>query len=187
MKIFYGWKMVFAAASLQFIQSMMLHQAFGAYVAVLIQEKQWSKTSVSGASAMMSMEAAVIGPLLGWFLDRFGSRGVIKVGVIFFGIGFMLMSQVDTLLSFYGAVVVIAIGSSMAGYFPLNVGVIQWFEKKTRAGVIDGGSWSGARRDVRSHHRLEYRKHRLERDVVRLRRRGDLGGVPLGLYFSTSS
>lgn len=75
MKIFYGWKMVFAAASLQFIQSMMLHQAFGAYVAVLIQEKQWSKTSVSGASAMMSMEAAVIGPLLGWFLDRFGSRG----------------------------------------------------------------------------------------------------------------
>ena len=129
-KIFYGWKMVFAAASLQFIQSMMLHQAFGAYVAILIQEKGWSKTSVSGASAMMSMEAAVIGPILGWFLDRFGSRGVIKVGVIMFGIGFMLLSQIDSLLSFYGAVIVIAIGSSMAGYFPLNVGVIQWFEKK---------------------------------------------------------
>ncbi len=129
-KIFYGWKMVFAAASLQFIQSMMLHQAFGAYVAVLIQDKGWSKTSVSGASAMMSMEAAVIGPILGWFLDRFGSRGVIKVGVIMFGIGFMLLSQIDTLLGFYGAVIVIAIGSSMAGYFPLNVGVIQWFEKK---------------------------------------------------------
>jgi OFA family oxalate/formate antiporter-like MFS transporter len=129
-KIFYGWKMVFAAASLQFIQSMMLHQAFGAYVAILIQEKGWSKTSVSGASAMMSMEAAVIGPILGWFLDRFGSRGVIKVGVIMFGIGFILLSQIDSLLSFYGAVIVIAIGSSMAGYFPLNVGVIQWFEKK---------------------------------------------------------
>lgn len=129
-KIFYGWKMVFAAASLQFIQSMMLHQAFGAYVAILIQDKGWSKTSVSGASAMMSMEAAVIGPILGWFLDRFGSRGVIKVGVIMFGIGFMLLSQIDSLLGFYGAVIVIAIGSSMAGYFPLNVGVIQWFEKK---------------------------------------------------------
>ena len=38
MKIFYGWKMVFAAASLQFLQSMMLHQAFGAYLAVLIEE-----------------------------------------------------------------------------------------------------------------------------------------------------
>ncbi len=130
MKIFYGWKMVFAAATLQFIQSMMLHQAFGAYVAVLIQEKGWSKTSVSGASAMMSMEAAIIGPILGWFLDRFGSRGVIKLGIVLFGIGFMLLSQIDSLMGFYGAVVVIAIGSSMAGYFPLNVGVIQWFEKK---------------------------------------------------------
>ena len=130
MKIFYGWKMVFAAASLQFLQSMMLHQAFGAYLAVLIEEKGWSKTSVSAASAMMSMEAAVIGPVLGWFLDRFGSRGVIKIGVFVFGIGFMLLSQIETLMQFYGAVIVIAIGSSMAGYFPLNVGIIQWFEKK---------------------------------------------------------
>jgi len=130
MKIFYGWKMVFAAASLQFLQSMMLHQAFGAYLSVLIEEKGWSKTSVSAASAMMSMEAAVIGPLLGWFLDRFGSRGVIRIGVVMFGIGFMLLSQIESLTQFYAAVIVIAIGSSMAGYFPLNVGIIQWFEKK---------------------------------------------------------
>lgn len=130
MKIFYGWKMVFAAASLQFLQSMMLHQAFGAYLAVLIQEKGWSKTSVSAASAMMSVESAIIGPILGWFLDRFGSRGVIRIGVIMFGIGFMLLSQIETLTQFYAAVIVIAIGSSMAGYFPLNVGIIQWFEKK---------------------------------------------------------
>ena len=130
MKIFYGWKMVFAAGSLQFLQSMMLHQAFGAYLAVLIQEKGWSKTSVSAASAMMSVESAIIGPVLGWFLDRFGSRGVIRIGVIMFGIGFMLLSQIETLTQFYAAVIVIAIGSSMAGYFPLNVGIIQWFEKK---------------------------------------------------------
>ena len=122
--------MVFAAASLQFIQSMMLHQAFGAYVAVLIEQKSWSKTSVSGASAMMSMEAAVIGPILGWFLDKFGAQGVIKIGVLMFGAGFILLSMIDSLGQFYGAVVVIAIGASMAGYFPLNVGVIQWFKKK---------------------------------------------------------
>ena len=63
-------KSILDAASLQFLQSMMLHQAFGAYLSVLIQEKGWTKTSVSAASAMMSMEAAVIGPILGWFLDQ---------------------------------------------------------------------------------------------------------------------
>jgi sugar phosphate permease len=129
-KIFYGWKMVAAAASIQFIQAMMLHQAFGAYLAVLIEEKGWSKTSVSGASALQSMESAIIGPLLGWFIDRFGAQGVIKIGIVLFGVGFMMLSQIDTLAGLYTAVIVIAIGSTMAGFFPLNVAVIQWFEKK---------------------------------------------------------
>ena len=129
-KLFYGWKMVAAAASIQFIQAMMLHQAFGAYLAVLIEEKGWSKTSVSGASALQSMEAAIIGPILGWFIDRFGSQMLIKIGIVLFGIGFICLSQIDTLGGLYGAVVVIAIGSSMCGYFPLNCAIIQWFEKK---------------------------------------------------------
>jgi sugar phosphate permease len=47
-----------------------------------------------------------------------------------FGSGFIFMSQIDSLLGFYLAVAVIAVGASMAGYFPLNVAVIQWFEKK---------------------------------------------------------
>ncbi len=130
MKIFYGWKMVMAASGLQIIQAMMLHQAFGAYVAVLAVEQGWSKTALSGASAMLSVEAALLGPLIGWFLDRFGAQGVIKIGVLMFGLGFMFMSQIDTLMGFYISVAVIAIGASMAGYFPLNVAVIQWFEKK---------------------------------------------------------
>ncbi len=130
MKMFYGWKMVMAASGLQIIQAMMLHQAFGAYVAVLTVEQGWSKTALSGASAMLSVEAALLGPLIGWFLDRFGAQGVIKIGVLMFGVGFMFLSQIDSLTGFYAAVAIIAIGASMAGYFPLNVAVIQWFEKK---------------------------------------------------------
>lgn len=130
MKIFYGWKMVGAAATLQILQAMLLHQAFGAYVAVLTIEQGWSKTSLSAASAMLSVEAAILGPVLGYFLDKFGSRGVIKTGVLMFGIGFMFMSQIETLPQFYMSIAVIAVGASMAGYFPLNVAVIQWFEKK---------------------------------------------------------
>ena len=130
MKVFYGWKMVGAAACLQIIQAMMLHQAFGAYVAVLSVEQGWSKTALSAASAMLAMEAAILGPVIGWFLDRFGSQGVIKLGLLLFGVGFMFLSQIETLTGFYIAVGVIAIGASMAGYFPLNVAIIQWFEKK---------------------------------------------------------
>src|SRR6185503_18266296 len=113
MKIFYGWRIVVAGGFLQFLQAMLLNQAFGAYVAVLVEEKGWSKTALSGAAAMKSTETAVLGPALGWMLDRFGSQGMIRIGIVLFGIGLMLMSQTDTLATFYAAFIVVALGSSM--------------------------------------------------------------------------
>jgi sugar phosphate permease len=46
-----------------------------------------------------------------------------------FGIGLMLLSFTDTLLAFYGAFVVIALGASLCGFFPVNVALIHWFER----------------------------------------------------------
>ena len=130
MKIFYGWKMVGAASGIQLLHAALLHQAFGAYFAILTEEKGWSKTSLSAASAMMSMETAIIGPLLGWAIDRFGPQKLIQAGIITFGIGMMLFSQVETLPGLYAAMLVIALGSSLSGYFPLNIAIIHWFERK---------------------------------------------------------
>ena len=63
-------------------------------------------------------------------VDRFGARGIVRAGVITFGIGFMLLSRVDTLMEFYGAFVVIALGSALCSNFPVSVAIIQWFEKR---------------------------------------------------------
>ena len=128
-RIFYGWWMVAAGCGLQFLQSALLMQSFGAYVAVLRDERGWSKTALSGAAALLQMEAAILGPLLGWIIDRFGPQGPIRVGVVIFGIGFMLLSRIDSLLGFYGAFVVMAIGSSLCGFFPINVALIHWFDR----------------------------------------------------------
>ena len=130
MKIFYGWRIVIAGGALQFLQSMLLNQAFGAYVAVLVEERGWSKTSLSGAAALKSTEAAVLGPALGWMVDRFGSQGIIRTGVVIFGIGFMLLSRIDTLVGFYAAFVVVALGASMCSNFAVSVAIIQWFEQR---------------------------------------------------------
>jgi MFS family permease len=128
-KIFYGWKMVGAATGMQFLQAGLMMQAFGAYVAVLSEEKGWSKTALSGAAALHQMEVAILGPVLGWMLDRFGPRRFVRLGVVMFGVGLMLFSQVDTLPTFYGAFIVIALGVGFCGFFPLNVAIIHWFER----------------------------------------------------------
>jgi sugar phosphate permease len=120
--------MVGAGCGLQFLQAGLLHHAFGGYVAVLQDDRGWNKTQLSGAAALQQMESAIIGPLLGWIMDRSGPQGLIRIGVVMFGLGFMLLSLVETLLQFYGAFIVIALGSSMCGFFPLNVALINWFE-----------------------------------------------------------
>jgi len=129
-RIFYGWWMVGAATGLQFLQAGLVTQAFGAYLAVLADEQGWSKTALSGAAALQQMEVALLGPVLGWLLDRFGPKGFVRAGVVVFGTGLCLLSQVHSLPAFYGAFIVIALGSSLCGFFPLNVALIHWFERK---------------------------------------------------------
>ena len=128
-KVFYGWRIVAAGCGIQFLQSALLHHAFGVYFAVLQEEFGWSKTALSGAAALQPMEAAILGPLLGWIIDRFGAQGMIRVGIITFGLGFCFLSTINSLGGFYAAIIMIAFGASLCGYFPLNVTVIRWFER----------------------------------------------------------
>ena len=129
LSIFHGWRIAGAASSLQFMQSALLTQSFGAYVALLAEERGWSKTSLAGAAAMQSMEAAILGPLLGWVMDRFGPQAMIRWGIVVFAIGFFALSQLDTLTGFYVSAVTMALGASLCGYFPLTVAIIHWFER----------------------------------------------------------
>lgn len=104
MKSFHGWRIVAAAAALQCLQAGLLHSAFGAYVAVLVEERGWSKTALSGAAALQSLEAAVLGPLLGWVIDRSGAKRMIIGGIIVFALGFMVLSRIETIGGFYAAI-----------------------------------------------------------------------------------
>ena len=127
---FHGWTMVGAGSLMQFVQGTLLLHSFGAYFAVLRDDRGWSKTELSGAAAMHQLEAALLGPVLGWLLDRFGAAWMIRIGVIVFGCGFMLLSTIESLLAFYGAFIMTALGASLCGFFPVNVALIRWFEKK---------------------------------------------------------
>ncbi|HSV35703.1 MAG TPA: MFS transporter [Ramlibacter sp.] len=130
MKIFYGWRIVGAASIIQFLHGGLLMQAFGAYVAVLSDERGWSKTALSAGAAIQSLEGALLGPALGWAMDRMGARVMVQVGIVTLGLGFIALSQIDSIGGFYGAIVLLALGSSLSGYFPLTVTVVHWFRRQ---------------------------------------------------------
>jgi len=130
LKLFYGWRISFAGAALQFLHASLLVQAFGAYVAVLSEEKGWSKTALAGGAALQSIEGALLGPALGWLVDRFGPRAMVHVGVVLLALGFFGFSMLQSLGDFYAAIVVICIGTSLCGYFPFSVALVHWFERR---------------------------------------------------------
>lgn len=129
-RIFYGWWIVFATAGLQFLQGSLLGQAYGAYVVVLASEFGWSKTLLSGASAMREMEGGILGPVQGWLIDRVGPRAVARAGVVTLAVGLFLFSRLNSPVTFYASFLVMAIGGSMIGFITTTTAVVNWFERR---------------------------------------------------------
>jgi sugar phosphate permease len=128
--VFYGWWMLGAGVVILVLCAALFNGAYGAYVKVLHDEFGWSKASLSFGFALARLESGLFGPLQGWLTDRFGSRTVIRGGLLIFASGLFLFSQVNSLPLFFAALVLVASGSSLGGFLPLNVAVVNWFHRR---------------------------------------------------------
>ena len=127
--VFYGWWIVAAGFGTQTLNGALLFHAFGTYVVLLQDDFGWSRTALAGAFAMQRVESGLLGPLQGWMIDTWGPRRVMVVGMVIFGIGFILLSRIESLPGFYLAFLVIAIGSSLGTHFGVTVAVVHWFQR----------------------------------------------------------
>ena len=127
---FYGWWIVGAAVVLQALPAGLLQQAYGAYVVLLEREFGWSRTTLAGAFSVVRMEEGLLGPLQGVLLDRFGPRAVMRVGAIVFAAGFFIFARIDSVVGFYGAFMIMAIGASLAGFLSVTTAIVNWFDRK---------------------------------------------------------
>jgi len=124
----------------------LLYNSFGAYFLYLQNEFGWSRTLISGAFSMSRFESGFLGPIQAWLITRLGPRTVVRLGVVVFAAGFMLLSRVDSALGFYGVFLVIAVGSGLAGFLTVNIILANWFERwRARAMSLSstGGSIAG--------------------------------------------
>ena len=143
--IFYGWWIVSAGIVVQALTTGLLMQAYGAYVVVMQAEFGWSRTAFSIAFSVQHAESGLLGPIQGWMLDKWGPRPVMTAGIIVFGLGFILFSQINSLWTFYATFLLMALGVSMAGFKTIGVTVINWFARKrsTAMGIVHVGMGIG--------------------------------------------
>lgn len=129
-RTFLGWWVVAGTMGLQGLQAMLFAQAFGLYVVVWTSELGWSKAAIASGYALVQLVGGVVGPLLGWSLDRFGSRRVAAIGVGAFGVGIGVLAQVTTLAGYTVAMVIVGVGVAMTGFLTCTTAIVPWFRRR---------------------------------------------------------
>ena len=141
----YGWRIVGAGFVLEVLIGALLFHAYGAYVVLLREEFGWSRTLFAAAFAMARAESAILGPVQGWLTDRFGPRALMRVGLVLFGIGFLLFSRLGSPVTFFLTFFLMAVGVGLGGYLPIATAIVNWFRRRRAfaLGLSSSGSAVG--------------------------------------------
>src|SRR3990172_2206793 len=138
--IFYGWWIVRAAAIRNIYVGGTLNYGFTAMMNPLLDEFGWSRAALSAAFALTGVEGAVIGPLVGWGVDRWGARRLMLLGFTFSGLGFFGLSRVNDLLGFYAMFMVVSLGNAPL-WGGASAALANWFVR--RRGLALGAMLAG--------------------------------------------
>ncbi|HAL46172.1 MAG: MFS transporter [SAR202 cluster bacterium] len=144
--VFYGWRVVGVGAFLLTLMAVSVFQGLGLFLVSLERHFGWSRTAMSGAFTLARGEGAVLGPLEGLLIDRFGSRKLVLAGYCIIGFGFILLSMIQSLWHFYAAFIIITLGSGLGGWLAVVSTVNNWFIRRrslaiaaTTSGIHFGG------------------------------------------------
>ncbi|HEV8344882.1 MAG TPA: MFS transporter [Candidatus Binatia bacterium] len=113
-RFFYGWRMVAIGAAVRVLGGGFHLYGFTVFFLPLSQDLGLTRAATSLAFSLARAEGALEGPLAGYMLDRFGPRPVMLVGIFFSGVGYMLLSGVNSYLTFmlvYLGVISLAFGA----------------------------------------------------------------------------
>ncbi|MCG8618344.1 MAG: MFS transporter [Desulfobacterales bacterium] len=96
----YGGVITLSCFSIQAI-GVGIYISYGVFFNPLMEAFGWSRAAISGASSVAFFIAGIIAILIGRLNDRFGPRLLMSIAAVFYGLGFGLTSQVETLLGLY--------------------------------------------------------------------------------------
>lgn len=145
--IFYGYWIVLAGSLLAAVNGGLYFYGFSAFFKPIIEELGTSRAVLSGAFSLARLEGGFIGPLEGWLIDKFGPRKILFIGIPLMGVGFLLMSNVSSVVMFYVVFVLcLSLGSALGSVAPASTAVVNWFDRKrsTMLGITLAGVGLGS-------------------------------------------
>jgi len=133
---FYGWWVIVALFFVGMF-SPMGRYSLTALAPFIQEELLWTKSQIGMAFSIHLWVYSFLVLLVGWMVDRIGSRRLIFLGGLILLIAIILLSRVSTLWQFYLFFgVITALGVSMTHFAPNQATSRKWFIKK--AGLAGG-------------------------------------------------
>ena len=130
-RYFYGWNIVGA--------SLLAHLAYAEHQLTMLgfffkpfqNEFSWSRSAIAAVHTIARLVEALVAPVIGPLIDRYGPRLLMPIGAIIVGFGMLGVTQVNAIWQFYllrG--VITAIGFTLMGQLVTHVAINNWFIKK---------------------------------------------------------
>ncbi len=128
-RIFYGWWIVIACLTIGLYVNGIVQLSFTAFFEPLIKEFGWGYTQISFAMSLRGLEMSIFAPIIGFLVDRFGSRKLIFCGTITAGFGLLLLSVTQSLPMFYGSFLLLSFGAGGCAGIVFMTATAKWFDK----------------------------------------------------------
>jgi MFS family permease len=145
-KAFYGWWIVFAGTLILSVSSGIGFYGHGVFLDPLRTLHGWPKATISMAITLYFLTSGTMGMIIGRQVDRYGPKGVLIIGSLVIGTGFVLLSRIHTVWQLYVVYFMMALGFSCTSLVPVNTLITNWFIRKrgfvmslTNTGLSAGG------------------------------------------------
>jgi len=130
-KPFLGWWIVLVTGIVSGLGVGFYHYGFSALFKPITSELGFTRAATSVAAGIGRLEGGFDAPITGWFVDRFGPRWVMVVGIMVLSLGLVLMNFISSLWTYYlvwGFIV--AIGLNVSLTVTVDKTLTNWFVKK---------------------------------------------------------
>jgi MFS family permease len=123
-----------------------MHSSFGVFNVALLDAFGWSRGATAGIFSIVLTVDALLSPVAGHLLDRYGTKKIALAGALALVAGLFLSSRVSALWQLYICFgLILAIGFTFTGMVPHVFLISEWFSSKRASaiGFVYAGSGVG--------------------------------------------
>src|SRR5246127_3293539 len=130
-KFFYGWTIVGVGFLANIASAFALASTLSIFLKPLTADLGISRGVFSLLRSGEGIIGAGVAPLVGQLVDRHGGRGLLAIGAVIVGLGYLLLGHVESFVQFVLVrLSFVTLGDSLMGSMIVNIIIAQWFLRR---------------------------------------------------------